>query len=253
MPLSERVALVTGAGQATGRAIAEALAAAGAAVAVNDVVGELAEEVAAGIEASGGTAVAAVFDITDRSAVGEGVRALEARLGAVDVLVNNAGMPRGLRRRHVAFVDSEPSDWTPWIDLNLWGSMYCLRATLPGMCERGYGRVVQISSGMASRGLPNREAMLGASKAAIEGLLRSVALEVVQDGVTVNTVALGMMPNAVEHADPDVIEAQLARIPMGRPGRYEEAAAAVVWLVSDDGSYMTGQTIHVNGGSYQGR
>jgi NAD(P)-dependent dehydrogenase (short-subunit alcohol dehydrogenase family) len=194
----------------------------------------------------------AVFDVTDYGAVRAAVARVEDELAPIDILVNNAGMPVQ-RQRHVPFMASQPEEWEVWIDLNLYGSAHCMRAVLPGMCERGWGRIVQISSSMASRGLPNNESMLGASKAAIEGLLRSVALEVAPHGVTINALALGLMTNAFEHADPAVVEATLAKVPLGRVGEPREAAAAVLWLASEEAAYVTGQVNHVNGGSFQGR
>jgi NAD(P)-dependent dehydrogenase (short-subunit alcohol dehydrogenase family) len=121
------------------------------------------------------------------------------------------------------------------------------------MCVRGWGRVVQISSAMASRGLPNRESLLGGSKAGIEGTLRSVALEVADRGVTINTLALGLLENAVTHARADIVEATLARVPVGRFLEPVEVGAAVAYLASEEAAFVTGQVHHLNGGAYQGR
>ena len=245
--LAGRTALVTGAGVGSGRGIAHALAAQGAGVIVNDVVTERAETVAAEVVESGGEALSLVFDVTDYAAVQGAIRV------PVDILVNNAGMPR--ERLQAPFVESTPANWKPFLDLNLYGSMHCIRTVLPGMCERGWGRVVQISSGAAARGipLPAGYAALGAAKAGIEGLLRHVAIEVAAQGVTVNTVALGQMENAADHATQEVIALVRAQTPVGRPGTPREAGAAVAWLASPDAAFVTGQVIHVNGGSYQGR
>jgi NAD(P)-dependent dehydrogenase (short-subunit alcohol dehydrogenase family) len=135
----------------------------------------------------------------------------------------------------------------------VYGSLNCLRAVLGGMCERRWGRVIQISSAMASRGLPNREALLGASKAGIEGALRSIALEVADRGVTVNSLALGLLENAATHADPAIVAATLARVPIGRFLEPREVGAAVAYLASDEAAFVTGQTHHLNGGAFQGR
>ena len=257
MSLDSRTALVTGAGKGSGEGIARVLAEQGAAVAVNDLHRDRAERVAAEITAAGGRAHPIAFDVCDAAAVGAGVAAIEAELGPVDVLVNNAGMPEGSTwktiGRHVPFKESTVEEWKVWLDLGAYGQMNCVRAVLAGMCERGWGRVIQISSGMASRGLPNNESLLGMSKAAIEGLLRNVAIEVARDGVTVNTIALGLMANAGDHADPAVVERTLDRVPIGRAGEFREAGAAVAWLASVESAFITGQTIHVNGGSFQGR
>jgi NAD(P)-dependent dehydrogenase (short-subunit alcohol dehydrogenase family) len=252
-PLTARVALVTGSGWGTGEEIALSLADAGATVICNDIDPARAEAVAGKISAAGARAIPAVFDITDDDAVSAGIAAAVDGAGPVDILVSNAGMPK--RRLQRPFIESTPADWRPFIDLNLYGSLYCLRAVLPGMCQRGWGRVVQLSSGAAARGipLPAGYTALGASKAAIEGALRHIAVEVAADGVTVNTVALGQMENAVDHAEPEVVAMVRAMTPVGRPGTPREAATAVAWLCSPDAGFITGQVIHVNGGSYQGR
>jgi NAD(P)-dependent dehydrogenase (short-subunit alcohol dehydrogenase family) len=177
---------------------------------------------------------------------------IEAGFAPVDILVNNVGMP-GTPNKHVPFAESHPEDWRPWIDINIYGSLHCLRAVLPGMCARGWGRVIQISSAMASRGLPNRESLLGGSKAGIEGTLRSVALEVADRGVTINTLALGLLENAVTHARDDIVEATLARVPIRRFLSPDEVGAAVAYLASEEAAFVTGQVHHLNGGAYQGR
>lgn len=254
MEFRGRTALVTGAGIGTGACIARALARGGAAVAVNDIVPERAQAVADEIGAGGGTAVPIAFDITSYAAVEAGVREIEAALAPVDILVNNVGMPQR-PGWDVPFLESAPDEWPTFIDINMYGSMNCLHLTVPGMCERGWGRAIQLSSGAAARGLPPPagHGLLGASKAGIEGLLRHLALEVAQRGVTVNTVALGQFANAVDHADPEVIELVRSRIPLGRAGTFDEAASAVIWLASEDAGFVTGQVVHINGGSYQGR
>jgi NAD(P)-dependent dehydrogenase (short-subunit alcohol dehydrogenase family) len=127
--LTGRAVLVTGAGRGVGAAIAQALAARGAVVAVNDVAGDRAEEVAAEIVATGGTAVAAEFDVTDYGAVATAAAALEREIGALDILVNNAGVPAGMNV--VKFVDSDPAEWRKYVDLNLYGVMNCCRAVVP--------------------------------------------------------------------------------------------------------------------------
>ena len=251
--LTGRVALVTGAGRGVGAGIAEVLAERGAAVAVNDLHADRAAAVVGAIEAAGGTATAVVFDVCDDDAVREGVAGIADWAGAVDLLVNNAGIPED--RRVGLFVDSSAADWLPFLQLNVWAPMYCLRATLPEMVRRGFGRVVQISSGAGARGLPDGsgEALYGGSKAFMDGLLRHVANEVARHGVTVNAIAPGLITSALAYADPDLVHGLLERIPMGRLGEPREIGDAVAWLASDGAAFVTGQVIHVNGGSYQGR
>ncbi len=254
MSLEGKVALVTGAGQNTGLGIAQALSAAGASVIINDVAADRAEAGAQAVRARGGTATSAPFDITDYTAVAEGIRAAEAELGAVDILVNNAGIPAEAQRQ--PFATSLPASWPPYIDINLYGSLNTTHCVLAGMLERNFGRVIQISSGsgsMANKGLG--AAMYGAGKAGIEGALRHIATEVGDRGVTVNSLALGLMENLQDALDaeypplPDIFALNL--IP--RLGRGSDVGAAAVWLASDGAEYVTGQTIHINGGAYSGR
>lgn len=252
MSLAGRTALVTGAGKGAGEGMARLLAEQGAAVAVNDLHEERARAVATAIVRDGGRAHPVAFDVTRYDDVQAGIGETERSLGPVDILVNNAGMPEG-ERRHVPFAQSTPDEWEVWLDLNAYGQMHCMRTVLPGMCERGWGRVIQISSGLASRGLPNNESLLGMSKAAIEGLIRNVAIETARAGVTVNALALGLMGNAADHVDGEVVARTLDRVPIGRFLEVREAAAAVAFLASTEASFITGQVIHVNGGSFQGR
>ena len=252
MTLNGRVALVTGAGRSVGFGIARALAAAGAAVAVNDLHPDRARQAAADIAALGvGPAVAWPFDVTDHAAVLAAVAAVGDQLGPVDILVNNAGIPENGGAEH--FVNSKPESWMPYIQLNLLGSMYCIHAVLPGMIERGWGRVIQISSGASSTGLPIGVSVYGASKAGIEGLLRHVAVEVGGFGVTANALALGLMENTAQMADQHLLARILAGVPVGRLGRGEEVGAAAAWLASEQAAFVTGQVIHLNGGSTFGR
>jgi 3-oxoacyl-[acyl-carrier protein] reductase len=250
--LAGRTALITGAAGWTGHGIARALAQQGAALIVNDIEAERAQALAAELGAAGTSVCAAVFDVTNYEAVTAGVLESEAALAPVDILVNCVGMPR-TPSQHLEFAQTDPADWRPWIEINIYGSLYCLRAVLAGMCARGWGRVIQISSAMAARGLPNRESLLGGSKAGIEGTLRSIALEVVGHGVTINTLALGLLENATVHAKPEIVTSTLARVPAGRFIEPREVGAGVVYLASEEAAMVTGQTYHLNGGSYQGR
>jgi len=244
--LSGRVALVTGAGQGVGVGIARALVAHGAAVAVNDLVPERAEAVATELTTPGATVIAAPFDVVDADAVDAAVARVAESLGPVDILVNNAGVPLGMAM--APFRQLDPDEWRRYVDLNLYGSLNCVRAVIDGMCERRWGRVVQISSGAARSGLRLGVSLYGASKSAIEGFMRHLSQEVARDGVTVNSLALGMMGRDGQEAN-DMLDAMARQVPVGRLGRPDDVGAAVVYLASVEAEWMTGQTIDLNGGS----
>jgi len=247
--MTSRVALVTGAGRNVGQGIAVALAAAGYRVAVNDLDDQRTRQTVDLISGTGATAVSAPFDVTDPDAVASSVAQVKADLGPIDVVVNNAGVVAGSKTDR--FLDSTPHDWHTQIGINMIGSMNVIHAALPGMVERGWGRVIQISSAAGSRGLKIGVSLYGGSKAGIEGFLRHLSCEVGRSGVTVNSLALGLMDNV----EPDIpaMKALLAGIPVGRLGKPSDVGGAVLWLCSDPGSWVTGQTIHLNGGSVNGR
>jgi NAD(P)-dependent dehydrogenase (short-subunit alcohol dehydrogenase family) len=251
--LEGRTALVTGGGRGVGAGIALALAENGAAVAVNDLHEERAAAVAEQLRGLGVEAMPVIFDITDYAAVERGVAEVESDLGPIDILVNNAGIPEGYWSG--PFVESTHDNWEPFIQLNVYGQLNAVRVVLPGLLERGWGRVIQISSGAAARGLPAGvgESLYGASKSFMDGFLRHVALEIARTGVTFNAIAPGLMTAAAAYASEETMAAVLANVPIGRLGDPREVGAAVAWLASEPAGYVTGQVIHVNGGSYQGR
>ncbi len=166
--LAGRIALVSGAGQSVGEGIAKVLARQGASVIVNDLFPDRAEKVAAAIVEEGNTAVASAFDVTDYDATLECVRAAEETLGGhVDIVVNNAGIAEG--RVIKPFRELSPEEWRAPIDLNIYGAMNCIKVALDGMCEAGWGRVVQISSGSARTGQNINQSMYATGKSGIEG------------------------------------------------------------------------------------
>jgi 3-oxoacyl-[acyl-carrier protein] reductase len=238
--LTGRTALVTGAGQGVGAGIAAALVRAGATVAVNDLVPERASAVAADID----RAVAVPFDVTDLPAVQAGVQAAEETLGPIDVLVNNAGIPAA-GFPQVSFRDSDPDLWRRFVDLNLYGVLNCTHAVIGGMCARGRGRVVTISSEAGRTGLGIGVSLYGAAKAGAVGLMRHLAVEVAPAGVTVNCLSLGLMDNVAG----DWAGAMAARVPRRRLGSPADVGAAVVFLASDEAEWITGQVLPVNGGT----
>jgi NAD(P)-dependent dehydrogenase (short-subunit alcohol dehydrogenase family) len=242
--LTGRTALVTGAGQGVGEGIARLLARAGATVAINDLRAERAHAVVNKIEAAGGKAIAAPFDVSDYAVVEVGIAAVESAIGGLDILVNNAGIPESMGVQQ--FRETTPESWRPYIEVNLYGVMNCSRAVINGMCERGRGRIVTISSGAGTVGLNIGVSPYAAGKGGGLSFMRHLALETARQGVTANTLAIGMIDN---HADPSVTAHLAKQIPVGRLGRPDDIAALCLYLVSDEASWITGQTIELNGGS----
>jgi len=240
--LHGRTALVTGAGQNVGAGIARALASRGARVVVNDLHADRAAAVAAAIEADGlGRAVASVFDVTDLEQVLASVGALD---DPVDILVNNAGIAEGAMAL-APFREMDPAAWDAPISINIYGVLSCCRAVIDGMCDRGWGRIITISSGAGTAGTRIGVSPYATGKGGGIAFTRTLALEVARSGVTANSIALGMMSR-----DDAEIDAALSRsIPVGRVGTPADIGAACVWLASDEAGWVTGQTIEVNGGS----
>ncbi|OHV47209.1 SDR family NAD(P)-dependent oxidoreductase [Pseudofrankia sp. BMG5.36] len=245
--LAGHVALVTGAGQNMGAGVARALAAQGAVVAVNDLSPERAEATRKEIEAAGGTAIAVAFDVLDADAVRASVAWVRAETGRpIDILVNNAGIHPDMGA--VQFRQLDPARWRGPIDLNIYGSLHCIHAVLEDMCAAGWGRIVQISSGAGRTGLNIGVAVYGAGKSGIEGFIRHLSQEVAAHGVTANSLALGLMNNSAR-GDASVTAHMAASVPAKRLGTPEDVGAAVVFLASPEASWLTGQTINLNGGA----
>jgi len=236
--LWSKVALVTGASRGIGKAIALALADAGAHVAVNyRERGKEADATVREIERIGRRTAAFQADVSLSGAVADLVQRVESTLGPIDILVNNAGI--ALRRN---LEDLTEEDFDRTIAVNLKSAFLCTRAVVPGMRARGWGRIVNISSG-AARGAGVVGVHYNASKAAMEGLTRGYAARLAKDGITVNAVAPSLI--ATEMMAPHRTE-NAGRIPVGRLGTSEEVAALVVSVATN--AYMTGQTVQVNGG-----
>jgi 3-oxoacyl-[acyl-carrier protein] reductase len=253
LDLKGRIGLVTGAGQGVGRETALHFARANAGgVVVNDYYAERAAAVAAEVEALGVAALPAQCDVTSYPSVAEMfARAIE-RFGRVELLVNNAGNagadPHSISRK--PFWEQEPSDWGAFLDVNLFGVLHCVRAALPGMIERGCGRIVTVISDAGRVGEPNLEIYSGA-KAGAAGFTRAIAKSTAHYGITANCVALGVTrtPATVEMTENDEMARRILRhYPLRRFGQPADAAGLILFLASDAASWITGQTYPVNGG-----
>ncbi|MGH9488125.1 MAG: 3-oxoacyl-[acyl-carrier-protein] reductase [Terriglobales bacterium] len=243
--MPERVALVTGASQGIGRAIAVELAAVGMSVACAARSREKVEAVAAEIAAGGGRALAVPMDVAEPAQIEAGLRLVLERLGKCDVLVNNAGITRDQ-----LLLRMKRADWDAVLATNLTAAFLLAQAVLPGMVRQRWGRIINVASVVALSGNPG-QTNYAAAKAGLIGLTKSLALEVASRQITVNAVAPGFVATGMtEMLGEKVREQLLERIPLGRIGHAAEVAAAVRFLSSESASYITGETLSVNGGLY---
>jgi NAD(P)-dependent dehydrogenase (short-subunit alcohol dehydrogenase family) len=248
MRLAGKAVLVTGAQQGIGRAIAITCAAAGADVGVNWLDDEpAAREVAAAIVAHGRRAVTIQADMAKLDEVRGMVAAVVAEFGAIDVLVNNAGVfPR------VDFLAMTEADWDFVHDVNLKGAAFCAQAAAQAMVAAGQpGVIINVTSGAAFRGSPHGVHYV-ASKGGVVSLTRQMALELAPHRIRVNAVAPGLTDTAQPRygSTEEEIAEMAARNPLGRIAEPEDIARAALFLASDDAGFVTGHTLHVNGGSY---
>lgn len=247
--LAEKTVIVTGGGGGIGGATCRRFASKGARVAVFDLNQEAAGNLVDEIRAAGGTARAYRCDITDRAQVDAAVAAVERDLGPVEVLVNNAGWD--LFR---PFLKTGPEDWNQLIAINLTGALHMHHAVLPGMVARKAGSIVNVASDAARVG-SSGEAVYAACKGGLVALSKTLAREHARQGIRVNAVCPGPTDTALLAGvaagarDPDkLIEAFTRAIPMGRLGRPEDLAGAIVFLGSDEAAFITGQVLSVSGG-----
>lgn len=241
----EQVALVTGGSRGIGKAVALALGRHGAEVVVAARGIEDARAVALEIGAAGGRARGIRIDVTDDGSVAEATQAVLKDYGTIPLLVNNAGIARD-----ILLVRMKQEDWDAVLETNLKGVYRTCRALLPSMIRSRYGRIVNVSSVVAASGNPG-QVNYCAAKAGLEGFSRSLAREVGSRGITVNCVAPGFIEtDMTRDLGDDIRQAMLAQIPVRRFGTPQDVAAAVLFLLDAGSGYVTGTTLHVNGGMY---
>jgi 3-oxoacyl-[acyl-carrier protein] reductase len=248
MMLENMVALVTGGSRGIGRAICKRLASMGALVGINYVANPTAaDETLAQIEAAGGKGFTVRFDVADTEAAQEAIKDIISTHGQIDILVNNAGITRdGLMAR------MKEDDWDSVLDTNLKGAFCCSKAAMRPMMKKRWGRIINVSSVVGFTG-NSGQVNYSAAKAGLVGLTKSMARELAGRNVTVNCVAPGFIGTDMTDGLPeDVQEALKTQIPLGAMGTPEDVAGAVAFLASPDSNYVTGQTLHVNGGMYMG-
>jgi len=238
--LSGRNALVTGASGDIGRAIARALHAQGAKVGLSGTRADALQQLAGEL---GERAVVLPANLSDPADTERLAKEAEAALGQVDILVNNAGITRDS-----LLLRLKDEDWAAVMEVNLAAGMRLSRAALRGMMKRRWGRIIGISSVVGVTGNPG-QTNYAAAKAGMIGFSKALAQEVASRGITVNLIAPGMIKTSMTDVLTDEQRARMAeRIPLGRLGTSEEIAAAAVYLASEEAGYVTGATLHVNGG-----
>lgn len=245
MELLGKVALVTGSGQGIGKAIALLLAEKGADIVVSDINLEKAQETAKEIEEKGRRAMALKVDVADSEEVERMVETIIEKFSHIDILVNNAGITRDklLLRMSV-------EDWDAVLDVNLKGVFNCTKSVIKYMSKQKSGKIVNIASVVGLMGNVG-QANYSASKAGVIGFTKTVAREFAQRGININAIAPGYIKTPMTEVLPEKVKEELMKlIPMGRLGQPKDVAQAVLFLVSEASSYVTGQVLNVNGGIY---
>jgi len=245
MPLTEEIALVTGASRGIGQAIALALGKQGAKVVGTATTDKGAAAIQSSFDEQGLQGLGLVLDVTDVDAIDSVMKQIRDALGAPSILVNNAGITRDN-----LLMRMKEDEWGAVIDTNL-SSIYRLsKACLRGMMKARHGRIINIASVVAATGNPG-QANYAAAKAGMIGFSKSLAREVGTRGITVNAVAPGFIDtDMTRNLAADQRESLIGQIPLGRLGDVDDIAAAVVFLISPQASYITGETLHVNGGMH---
>lgn len=248
MKLDGKVALVTGGSRGIGKKVCQQLALMGASIGINYVSNAAAaEQTLAAIEKEGGKGFLAPFDVSDSAAVQECLKEITSTRGGVDILVNNAGITRdGLMAR------MKEGDWDLVLDTNLKGAFTCSKAAMKAMMKKRWGRIINITSVIGFLG-NGGQVNYAAAKAGLVGLTKSMARELAGRNITVNCVAPGyIVTDMTGDLAEDIQEAIKNQIPLGTLGQPEDVANAVAFLAAPESGYMTGQTLHVNGGMYMG-
>jgi NAD(P)-dependent dehydrogenase (short-subunit alcohol dehydrogenase family) len=246
---ANRVVVVTGGASGMGLGICQMFAANGHPVAMLDVQAELLERESAAIRASGGKVLALECDVSSRASVDAAYAAVREQLGPIAIAIANAGISYSQQ-----FLDTTEADWERMIGVNLTGVFHTIQAAAPDMVAAKWGRIVTISSQAAQSGAADR-AHYAASKGGVIGLTRSLARELARHGITVNTIPPSLvdtplMRKGLEGPGLPPLEMIVGMIPISRAGTPEDIAGAVEYLCSDKASYVTGQEINVNGGSW---
>ncbi len=244
MLLANKTALITGASRGIGRAVALELAKAGAKIAVNYAGNKkAAEEVAGLIEAAGGQALLVQADVADSVAVDAMVKAVVEKFGSIDILVNNAGITRDN-----LIMRMKEDDWDAVIHTNLKGIFNCTKLVSKLMMKQRYGRIVNMASVVGVMGNAG-QSNYAAAKAGVIGFTKSMAKELASRNINVNAVAPGFIATDMTADLPEQVKADMMKqIPLQKLGNPEDVAAAVLFLVSPGADYITGQTLHVDGG-----
>lgn len=263
MSLTGKIAVITGAARGIGRSIAIALADKGVRLGLADNhwdkfsgqkyyslpkrVSDEREDIPTyeEIKARGGEVVRVDMDVSNYDEVKEGIDLVNERLGAIDILVNNAGIVANL-----SLLDQmTPESWDREIRVNLYGAFYCIRETIPGMMKKGWGRIINISSGSAYGA--NMQGAYAASKAGLLGLTKTVTIEYARYGITCNAVLPGLIETPLVKVMPaEIRERAIQQVPAQRLGQEEDIAQVVAFLASEEAAYVNGIEIHVSGGMH---
>lgn len=250
MGLEGRVAIVTGGAGGIGEATIRSLAQQGASVVISDINGEGAERLRASLLPSGVKALAVNTDIADYQQVKELAEKTLSTFGRVDILVNNAGIPSTRRQgKRLKLWEISVEDWERVIKVDLTGYFLCCHEFIPHMIPNQWGRIVNVSSIAGRTGGQSAGSDYAAAKAGVLGMTKCLARELGEYGITVNAVAPGRIDTQmIRHVPPEVNVEFARRTPLGRLGKAEEVAGAILFLVSDASSFITGATVNVNGG-----